>query len=141
VKALSDTQKMKFLTALQTGNSVTRACELSAVGRRTAYYWRSEDQEFADAWQEALDSSVEVLEDKVRARALDDSDPKSHIMLMFLLKKLRPEYRENYKEPAEKTKTKVQEFDFSVEEMEKARALLGAALSAAEAAKPSEKEE
>ena len=127
MRVLSDTQKMKFLTSLQLGNSVKLACEVAGIPRRTAYYWRSEDQSFADAWQEAIDGSVEVLEDEVRARALDRSDPKAATLLMFLLKKHRPEYRENYKTEVKVTKDSVKEFDFSREEITEAAAILAAA--------------
>src|SRR6476619_702901 len=127
---LTDSQRMNFLTALRLGNSVSKACELSGVARRTAYYWRSEDEGFSDAWKEAVEASVEELEDKVRARALDDSDPKAHLMLMFLLKKHKPEYRDNYRSEVKITQESVSEFSFSPQEVSKALAILKAAQDA-----------
>src|SRR6476469_8107431 len=126
MKELSSTQKMKFLMALQLGHSVKRACEISDTPRRTAYYWRSEDVDFADAWKEAIDCSVEVLEDEVRQRALDREDPKSATMLIFLLKKHRPEYRDNFKTESTVKVSGVKEFDFSTSEVEEAMAILKA---------------
>lgn len=115
---------MKFLTALQLGNSVTKACALSHIPRRTVYYWKSENPEFADAWADAIDTSVEELEDAARKRALDIDDPKSHLFLMFVLKKWRPEYRENFKTEVKHKHEGVQEFSFTPAEVDTALALL-----------------
>jgi hypothetical protein len=127
VAAISDAQKGTFLAALQLGNSVKVACEQAGVSRRGIYYLKAEDPEFDEAWKDSIDGSVEVLEDEVRARALDRKDPKSHIMLIFLLKKHRPEYRENYKTEVKVSRDSVKEFDFSQKDITEAMAILAAA--------------
>ena len=131
MKELTLSQKSKFLACLTLGLSVTKACKESGVPRRTAYYWRAEDDSFRDAWDEAIAASVEELEDHLRKRAMDIDDPKSHILLIFLLKKLNPEYKENYKAPEKTKHIKPQEFEFGDEEIETAISILNAAKTAA----------
>ncbi len=116
--------KATFLANLLLGKSVKAAAEAAGVGRRTFYDWRDMDAEFRAAWEDALTGSIEVLEDEVRERALDRLDKNSHILLMFLVKKHKPEYRENYKQELHLVKDTVKEFDFSSTEMEEAIAIL-----------------
>lgn len=111
--------------------SVTKACKESGIPRRTAYYWRDEDESFKDAWEESKAAALEDLEDHLRKRATDPDDPKSHILLIFLLKKLNPEYKENYKAPEKTRKERVQEFEFAPEELETAIGILEAAKTVA----------
>src|SRR5206468_803097 len=57
-----------------------------------AYDLRCADEQFADAWEDALEAGTQVLEDEARRRALDRSDT----LLIFLLKARRPHvYRDN----------------------------------------------
>ena len=116
--------KATFLANLLVGKSVKAASEHAGVSRRTVYDWRDQDAEFARSWEEAIAGSVEVLEDEVRERALDRQDKNSHILLMFLVKRHRPEYRENYKNELHIVKDSVKEFDFSSKEIEEAVAIL-----------------
>lgn len=115
--------KAKFLANLATGNSVKVAAEAAGVHRRTVYDWRDQDAEFRLAWEDAVHGSIEVLEDEVRRRALDPTDKQSHLLLMFLVKKHKPEYRDNFKTEVKVTQDTVKEFDFSPEEMEEALAI------------------
>jgi AcrR family transcriptional regulator len=116
--------KATFLANLMTGKSVKASAEAAGVGRRTFYDWRDMDAEFREAWEDAITGSVEVLEDEVRDRALDRTDKNSHILLMFLVKKHKPEYRENYKSEVHLVRDTVQEFDFSKVEIDEAVAIL-----------------
>lgn len=124
MRELSLTEKAKFLASLTVGRSVTAACAEASVPRKTVYYWRSEDESFKDAWDDAKTASLESLEDELRIRALDRDDSKSHILLMFLLKKLDASYKDSYKEPEKKSAHKAQVFDFSDEEIDTAKAIL-----------------
>lgn len=112
--------KAVFLARLENGDSVYKAAQAAGRNRRTFYDWRDQDPEFRLAWEDAIKRSVEVLEDEVRARALDKTDKSSHLLLMFLLKKHDPSYRENYKREVTVKHEQVQEFDFSQEEMDSA---------------------
>ncbi len=120
----STAKKAKFLASLTLGNSVKDAAAYAGIHRRTAYDWRDQDSGFRGAWEDALEESVEQLEDEVRTRALDRTDRNSHILLMFLLKKHKPEYRENHKREVTVKHEKVQEFTFSQSDMDEAITIL-----------------
>lgn len=115
---------MDFLTALKLGHSVTKACEKAHVSRRRMYYFKAEDPEFDEAWKDAIAEATEELEDHLRSRALDPDDRSGHLLLMFLLKKINPEYRENYKSETKKVIAQTQEFEFSEKEVDQALLIL-----------------
>jgi len=81
-----DDRRAHFLLCLANGDSVKHACEISGIGRKTAYVWRAQDPEFAEAWDEATEAGVERLEDEAYRRALVGSDT----LMIFLLKAKRP---------------------------------------------------
>lgn len=116
--------KADFLSRLRAGRTVSEAAKATGTHRRTFYDWRDQDPEFRQAWEDAITESVEVLEAEVRRRALDKTDKSSHLLLMFLLKKHDPTYRENYKREVTVKHEKVQEFEFSQAEMDEAIDLL-----------------
>lgn len=128
-KGFKTSQQAKFLACLSLGLSVTKACEAAGVPRRTVYYLRAEDQAFKDAWEESKAASVEELEDHLRKRATDPNDKASHLLLMFLLKKLDPTYRENYKTETKQAITSAREFEFDPAEIDAAMAILSLAKS------------
>lgn len=76
-----------FLGALRDGLSINAACKASGVARRTAYDWREADPEFRKAWDDAVETGTDELEDVAIARAKDSSDT----LLIFLLKARRPD--------------------------------------------------
>lgn len=108
----------KFLETLLTTGNVSKACKIVSIGRRTAYEWREQDEEFAKLWDDAIEVGYDLLEEEARRRAHDGLvkkkfnkdgtaviDPEtgqqyyerqySDTLLMFLLKGGRPEkYRE-----------------------------------------------
>jgi len=59
---------------------------VASIGRHTAYNWRSSDDAFAVAWDDALESGADCLEDIAFKRAERSSDT----LLIFLLKARRP---------------------------------------------------
>jgi hypothetical protein len=59
-----------FLDALANGLSVTGAANGAGIGRRTAYDWRKADTEFAAAWDLAVESGTDLLEDVAWQRAV-----------------------------------------------------------------------
>ncbi len=99
-----------FIAALSECGNVTRACEAAGISRMTAYAWRKDDLDFANAWDAALELGAEGLEDEARRRAFEgvedvvlDKDGNvrqvvrkySDTLLIFLLKGAKPEkYRE-----------------------------------------------
>lgn len=81
-----------FLAGLEQTGSVTQAAQAAKVGRCNAYDHKRRDPAFAAAWEEALDRGADELEDEARKRAFAGSD----VLLMFLLKGVRPQkYRES----------------------------------------------
>jgi len=84
--------KPVFLKTLARTPSVTMAATAAGIQRRTAYDHREKDPEFAQAWDDALNESLDVLEHEIYQRALADDAQ----LAMFLLKAHRPSiYRDN----------------------------------------------
>jgi hypothetical protein len=98
-----------FLESLSKYGIIAAACEDAFIARSTAYDWRSNDPGFASAWDEAIVTAVERAEKEAVRRAVYgvmepvfNSDglvghrrKHSDTLLMFILKKNRPEYRDN----------------------------------------------
>ena len=82
----TDKKRQVFLRCLENGDSVQNAANVAGVARGTVYRWKQESKDFASAWDEALDSGVDRLEDEAYRRAMDGSDT----LLIFLLKSKRP---------------------------------------------------
>jgi hypothetical protein len=84
--------KPAFLEAFSTYGTVSHACKVVGVGRRTVYDARQVDEAFAAEWAAVEDDVSDDLEQEAVRRAKDGSDT----LLIFLLKARRPEkYREN----------------------------------------------
>src|SRR5262245_36754681 len=109
-----------FLMALAECVVVELAAKTAGISRRTAFRHRATDLEFAEAWDDAIDDFADSLELEAWQRAIEgvkrirwvrtgtddkgrpvferiEEYEKSDVLLIFLLKGLRPEkYRENY---------------------------------------------
>lgn len=116
VKATQATPKKRdwkptFLAKLRDCGNVRLAAEATKIGRQWVYKQRGEDQEFAAAWDEALDEACDLLEAEARRRGLDGTDKPvfhagevcghireySDTLLIFLLKGYRPaRFRERF---------------------------------------------
>jgi hypothetical protein len=72
----------KFISELEDGSSVTEACQVVHIGRRTAYDYRSSDPDFAARWDAAIEKGTDELEKVAIKRAKEGSDS----LLMFLLR-------------------------------------------------------
>lgn len=93
-----------FLEALKDTCNITKACELSGLGRTSAYEWREDDPEFAADWQKALEVAADLLEDEAVRRAKEGTDKPvfqggqlvghvreySDTLMIFLLKGAKP---------------------------------------------------
>ena len=82
-----DEKRAKFLASLAEGNSIARAAGDAGIGRTTAYEWREVDEAFAKAWDDAVETGTDSLEDEAVRRAKAGSDT----LLIFMLKARRPE--------------------------------------------------
>lgn len=76
----------KFLAAHGSGLTTQQAAQIAGVSRATFYRWRNEDPEFAQAWRESRDNTMEDLEIQAYKRAIEGNDR----LLMFLLKSHMP---------------------------------------------------
>lgn len=108
-RRITHPKKRAFLAAYaQTGN-VTAAAEAAGIARRTHYDWLESDPVYAEAFAEAQEKAIDLLELEARRRALEGVDEPvfykgvevgavrkySDTLLIFLLKGYRPE---RYKE-------------------------------------------
>jgi len=86
--------QIRFLNAYALGGSVSHACRITKIGRRSPYRWAEKLPVFAQAMQEAKELGVQRLEDWALHRATDADNP-SDRLVEFLLKAHRPAvYRE-----------------------------------------------
>lgn len=83
----TDRARETFLESLRSVPNVSAASRAAGFGRSAAYQWRNEDPEFALEWDEAIEESIDSLEQVAFERAKDQSDR----MLEILLKAHRPE--------------------------------------------------
>jgi hypothetical protein len=98
-------KKEAFLKALAKLGNISDACRKARVPRRTVYNWKAEDADFAQAWAEAEETAVDVLEREARRRAASGTlkpvyylgkkvgtiREYSDTLLIFLLKGARPD--------------------------------------------------
>lgn len=83
-----------YIEALAVLGTLTGACKQAQVSAHTVYDWQR-DPEFRKREVGAKDAIADRLETVALSRGLDASDDKGHILLIFLLKALRPDkYRE-----------------------------------------------
>lgn len=94
-----------FITSLSNCGNVRQACKDVGIDPKTAYRKREKDSKFKLEWAGALDEAADVLEQEAWRRAHDGvEDPVyykgdvcgtvrkySDLLLMFLLKGMRPE--------------------------------------------------
>jgi hypothetical protein len=104
-------RQARFLKAYATAGTVRSACALARVGRRTHYTWLEHDETYQAWFREAQDDVADKLEQEAMRRAHDGVrkpvyqggkrvgfiQEYSDVLLIFLLKGLRPEkYRERF---------------------------------------------
>jgi hypothetical protein len=83
----TDRAREAFLAQLRHVPNVSAAARAAGMGRTAAYAWRDDDEEFASAWDEAVQESVDALEQVAWERAQTTSDR----LIEVLLKGHRPE--------------------------------------------------
>jgi hypothetical protein len=84
-----------FLRAYAKTGNIQLAAKAAKVGRRTHYDWLT-NASYAEDFRDAQAEALEMLEAAAHKRATRARKP-SDILLMFLLKKLDPSYRENHR--------------------------------------------
>ena len=102
---LTPKKKALFCQALAEGGSVSKAASAVGVSRNAMYKLRKRDEEFAQEWDDAVESGTDVLEDEAVRRAKEGTDKPvfyqgvecgrvreySDTLLIFMLKARRPE--------------------------------------------------
>lgn len=83
-------KKCDFIRGLIDTHTVYRAAQIAGISKKTAYNWYCSDEQFAEAWEEALNSATEDLETCMFERA----KAKDTLAGIFLLKKYNPEFRD-----------------------------------------------
>jgi hypothetical protein len=93
-----------FLAALQDGRSVTGAALAAGINRTLVYRWRGEMPDFAAAWDEAVETATDLIEEEALQRARQGVQKPvfyrgeqigtvttwNDKLLMFLLQRRRP---------------------------------------------------
>lgn len=124
-------RQARFIAFLLEGLTPSEAAGQIGVHRRTVYDWRDQSAGFRANWEDAVKESKERLLDKYQKelyeRALDRSDKNSHILLIFLLKRLDPEYKENYKREVKIQHESVREIQINPEDLKTAFSILESA--------------
>lgn len=102
----------RFIQAYARTGSIPQSAEFAGVSRGTIANWRERDPDFAEAMDDAYEWFTGELETSVLRSAFEGDDVvtwdkgkndwvtikrKSEILRMFVLKRHKPEYRENYK--------------------------------------------
>jgi hypothetical protein len=102
----------RFIQAYARTGAIPQSAEFAGVSRGTIYNWRDRDPDFAEAMDDAYEWFTGELETSVLRSAFEGDDVvtwdkgkndwvtikrKSEILRMFVLKRHKPEYRENYK--------------------------------------------
>lgn len=64
-------RKKDFLEKLEMTASITRACKLSKVGRRTVYDWINADPDFVKELEESKRIAIDALQDEAVRRAFE----------------------------------------------------------------------
>lgn len=64
-------KKKEFLLKLEATASITRACKLAKVGRRTVYDWIEADEEFEKDLEKSKRIGIDALEDEAVRRAME----------------------------------------------------------------------
>ncbi len=65
-----ETPKSRFLRALSEGLHVCDAVRRAGVSRSTAYNWRRDDPAFAEAWNDALETMLDNVENAIYTAAM-----------------------------------------------------------------------
>ncbi len=92
IKHRQTKEKELLLEQLKKTPIVQFACEKSGVGRATYYRWRKEDIKFATLADQALDISVNLMNDLAESQLLSAIKDKNMTAIIFWLKNRHKDY-------------------------------------------------
>lgn len=98
-------RRKRFLNVLSETANVTLAARASGMSRSSAYRLRKAEASFAEAWDDAVEEALDLIEEEVRRRAVDGREKPvfyqgrecgrvreySDTLAVFFLKAHRPE--------------------------------------------------
>lgn len=73
-KATRQRARAQFLDELRQRGNVSDAAKAAGMARETFYKWRADDEEFAAAWNEALEEATDTMEREAWRRAVEGVD-------------------------------------------------------------------
>jgi hypothetical protein len=128
-------RRAMFLDAYARCGTIWHAAQEAGIHRNTHYSWLANDADYAEAFAEAEERAIEALEREVRRRAVEGVDEPvfykgeqcgtirrySDTLLIFALKRFRPEYREHHRVQVDASVT---HHDASALERERVREML-----------------
>ena len=104
-----DSKKRAYLLEFAETANHTSAAKYAGVSVRTAFNWRTDTRPEYREFQQDLEVAEQQLCDRIFAeiarRALEESNDK---MLIFLAKRLMPEFRENFRQPSPQAEARLQ---------------------------------
>jgi hypothetical protein len=109
-KGIIHIKKRKILAAFCRSGRVLKPCEEAGIHYTLHYHWKRHDKKYAAAFLMAEQIAADFMEDEIHRRAFDGFDhPVTYEgkitdtykacadnLAMFRLKKVRPEYRDNF---------------------------------------------
>lgn len=72
-------KKKEFLENFKIKYWIGDACKLTEVNRETVRQWRMKDKEFAKEYDEILQGQIEMVEDALYGKAIEEGDTKAQI--------------------------------------------------------------
>jgi hypothetical protein len=103
--AKRDSQKKRFLATLTVQGTVFHAAQAAGISRWTAYRWRHDDLEFAQAWDEAIENAVDAVESVIFQQAVGGNT----LAAIFYLKAHRPIYRDRLNIDLKQVQSEIEE--------------------------------
>ncbi len=101
---INDTKKLAYLLEYSRSGSHAKACKVAGVTAKTSWNWRHDSRPEYLQFRESLEVAKQILVDRLEAEVFKRAtEGGSDSLLMFLLKKHDPSYRENYKAPSVET--------------------------------------
>lgn len=93
---LTEDQKNHAIKIYKETGLKTKVAEAMECSTKTIEREQKKDKKFDEAMKESKEIFIERLENEVYERALEGTSKMSDALLMFALKRHRPEYRDRY---------------------------------------------
>jgi hypothetical protein len=88
-------KKRLFLLDYAVHGNIWHAAKHAKIDRQTHYNWVTSDEDYKRQFERAKEDFVDAIEDEIRRRATKKKTP-SDVLLIFLAKKLNPEFRDSH---------------------------------------------